>query len=128
MNKERLISEAKKVLNPRTLSKYANCWSVSSALLTREDNIYTWICIGACCSIGFCAEHSAISEMLKNWESEIKEIVAVAREWVLPPCGRCRELMAQVNLDNLTHTHVHLADETILLKELLPHNWMWYNA
>ena len=128
MNKEKLISEAQNVISPRNLSDYAKCWTVWSALLTVAWNIYTWININVNCWIWFCAEHSTISEMLKNWESEIKEIVAVAREWVLPPCGRCRELIAQVHLENLNQTYVHLESESILLKELLPHNWMSYNA
>ena len=128
MNKEKLIKEASKIISPRKLSEYADCSAVWSALLTNMWNIYTWINIDTCCSLGFCAEHSAISEMLKAGESEISEIVAVCREWILPPCGRCRELMAQVNLNNLDVTHVHLEDETLVLKELLPHNWMKHNA
>jgi cytidine deaminase len=59
--------------------------------------------------------------MLKNKESEIQAIVAVDRNGkILPPCGRCRELLQQVNLKNL-QTEVFVSkNKAIKLKELLP--------
>jgi cytidine deaminase len=98
--------------------------SVATALRTRQGNIYTGICLDLACGIGFCAEHAAIAEMLKARETEIIMIVAVDIEKILPPCGRCRELMAQVNVQNL-NTQVILPGGRIRpLRELLPDYWL----
>lgn len=98
--------------------------SVGSALLTRQGNVYTGICIDAPCGIGFCAEHSAVAEMLKARETAIAMIVAVSKEGILPPCGRCRELLAQVDASNLG-TQVILPGKRIRpLRELLPEHWL----
>lgn len=52
--------------------------------------------------MGFCAEHSAVAEMLKNGESVIQAVVAVDNDGnAVPPCGRCRELMSQLSKQNL---------------------------
>lgn len=83
--------------------------------------MYTGVCIDAACSLGFCAEHSAVAEMLKARESEIATIVAVDHAGViLPPCGRCRELMWQVNPANAESQVVLSHDRTVALKVLLP--------
>jgi cytidine deaminase len=93
---------------------------VAAALVTRAGHVYTGICVDTACSLGFCAEHAAIAEMLKARESEIETIVAVAASGIYPPCGRCRELMRQVNPANST-TRVVIGDGTVLrLSELLP--------
>lgn len=53
------------------------------------------------CSLGFCAEHAAIAEMLKARESAVQMIVAVNKDGIiLPPCGRCPELLWQVDEHN----------------------------
>ena len=50
-------------------------------------------------------------------------IVAISGDGkVLPPCGRCRELMYEIDESNLTSTNVILGEEkTVTLIELLPH-------
>jgi cytidine deaminase len=71
------------------------------------------------------------AEMLKHKESEIAMIVAVNTEKkVGPPCGRCRELIYQVNPRNIG-TQIVLGEEKVVsLKELLPYNWqeVWDQA
>ena len=119
-----LIEEAKKILGEFPLSdEYSSAGSVSAALVTKKGNVYTGICIDVSSSIGFCAEHSAIAEMLKNRETEISMIVAVGDKGIYPPCGRCRELMYQINNENI-HTMVVIGpDKTVTLEELLPYRW-----
>lgn len=77
----------------------------------------------------FCAEHSAIATMVTAQEYTIKTIVAVWKDAtgtldVLPPCGRCREFMRQIDEANL-ETDVGLGrDHVVTLRELLPyHAW-----
>ena len=124
ISKNDLIKSARAVQGKFTLSEDdLDAGSVSAALLTTNGNIYTGICIDLACGIGFCAEHSAIAEMLKNRETEIKMIVAVNATKVLPPCGRCRELMMQVDRKN-RDTEVIISDEkSVALIELLPYYW-----
>jgi cytidine deaminase len=121
---EKLIEEARNVLGEYTLSHPDfSAASVGAALLTTQGNIYTGINIEIACGIGFCAEHSAIAEMLKNRETQIEMIVAVNSESIIPPCGRCRELLFQVDNKNI-HTKVYLSKEKYMtLDELLPNRW-----
>jgi cytidine deaminase len=121
---KKLIEEAYKILGEYTLSSnHYSAGSVASALLTSQGNVYTGINIDIACGIGFCAEHSAIAEMLKHRETQIEMIVAVSTESIRPPCGRCRELLFQVDTKNI-HTKVYLSEEEYLtLDELLPHRW-----
>jgi len=94
---------------------------VAAALETVAGNVYTGICVDTHCGMGFCAEHSAIAEMLKARESEIRTIVAVTMpEGVIPPCGRCSELIWQVNPKNCG-TRVIVGREVVVsLAALLP--------
>ena len=63
---EDLILKATEVLNPRQLSSAAEAGSVAAALLTNSGQIYTGICIETKCSMGFCAEHSAVKKYNKG--------------------------------------------------------------
>ncbi|MEL6614936.1 MAG: cytidine deaminase [Bacteroidota bacterium] len=101
-----------------------NAATVAAALRTRSGATYTGICIHAACGIGFCAEHAAIAEMLKRRETAIAAIVAVGSGGVLAPCGRCRELMLQVNPSNLNAVVGLPGGRTARLRDLLPEPWM----
>lgn len=121
---EELVEEARNVLGEYTLSHTDfSAASVAAALLTTKGNVYTGINIDVACGIGFCAEHSAIAEMLKNRETQIEMIVAVNAERIRPPCGRCRELMFQIDNKNV-NTKVYLSREKYMsLDKLLPMRW-----
>lgn len=80
----------------------------------------TGICIDLTCSLGSCAEYSAIAAMLKERQSEIAPIVAVCRGQIVPPCGRCRELIRQVNPANARTRIIVAAGHVTTLGELLP--------
>jgi cytidine deaminase len=83
--------------------------------------VYTGVCIDTECSLGFCAEHAAVAEMLKARESAIYMIVAVNNDGaILSPCGRCRELLLQVDDRNESAWVVLGPDEKVPLRELLP--------
>jgi cytidine deaminase len=121
---KKLIEEAYKILGEYTLSSnHYSAGSVAAALLTSQGNIYTGINIDIACGIGFCAEHSAVAEMLKHRETQIEMIVAVSTESIRPPCGRCRELLFQIDAKNI-YTKVYLSEEEyVTLDALLPHRW-----
>jgi cytidine deaminase len=116
-----LIVMAAALARPYTPSPYCTSGGVASALLTAAGHIYMGVCIDTQCSLGFCAEHAAVAEMLKAQESHIRMIVAVDSDGaVLPPCGRCRELIWQVSPANKTTWVVLGAEAGRRLEELLP--------
>ena len=117
-----LIEKAKSVLKPREFF-LAKAGDVACALLSSTGNLYLGVCIDVGSGIGFCAEHSAIAAMITAGESGIAKIVAVWGEnTVLPPCGRCREFMYEIDEANLESTDVILNENTVVkLKDLLPH-------
>jgi len=123
MENELLIAEAKKHVGQFSLSEAGlTAGSVSAALLTEKGNIYTGICLDLACGVGFCAEHAAIASMLLNRETIIKKIVAVNHDHILPPCGRCRELMVQVDRRNGECDVLLPKGITRKLRELLPYS------
>lgn len=120
-SKEYLISTAEKLCLLRKLNDEVYVGEVAAVLETTSGKVYSGISIVAPCGIGFCAEHSAIAEMLKNRESEIKFIVAMSKGKIIPPCGRCRELIRQINPLNYSNTQVIISyDSVMTLNELLP--------
>lgn len=121
---EELIQHAKQVLRPRQIADNAWAGSVAAALLSASGLIYTGVCIDVCSGMGFCAEHAAIAAMITAGESRIAKIVAINKDGVIPPCGRCREFMRQIHDDNL-QTEVMVAYDTVVpLRELLPFQWL----
>jgi cytidine deaminase len=124
MNFEQLKQIASQKVKPRQLSGDCHVASVASALLTDKGNVYTGVCIDTACSMGFCAEHSAIAQMVANEESKIIKIVAMGKgETIYPPCGRCREFIYQINNENL-EADILVGENTVVkLKDLLPHRW-----
>lgn len=98
--------------------------TVAAAIRTRVGSIYTGVCVHLSCGIGFCAEHAAVAEMIKGRETEIEMIVAVAADCILSPCGRCPELLIQVNPGNVDANVVLGEDRIVRLGELLPEHWL----
>ena len=102
--------------------------TVACAIRSASGRTYTGVCVHLSCGIGFCAEHAAVAEMIKGRETQIESIVAVCDDGVLAPCGRCRELMVQVDPRNFD-ARVGLPNRRVVrLRELLPDHWMNTNA
>ena len=119
-----LIEKAKQAARFHKTSEDVVIGEVGCALVTDKDNIYIGASIDAGCGIGFCAEHSAVASMVTNGEYRIKKIVAVSGDGaVLPPCGRCRELMYQINEDNWNTEIIVGETRVVKLKDLLPEPW-----
>lgn len=99
--KQSLYDVAMKGINYKQIGKRGEKGHVSCALETKAGNVYTGVSIDLPCSIGFCAEHSAIASMINKDETHIKEIVAVYKDGtVFSPCGRCREMISQIDINN----------------------------
>ena len=125
---DHLIEIAANTLNPHHVGDRL-FGDVGCSLVTDRGNHYVGVCIDTPCGTGFCAEHAAIAAMVTAREYRIDKIVAVWRDevgrlHVLPPCGRCREFMRQVDPENVGCTVVLGREQTATLSELLPrHRW-----
>jgi cytidine deaminase len=118
-----LIDRARTVVNPRRIGKHTTA-DVGCALLAGDGLVYLGVCVDVPCGIGFCAEHSAIAAMATAGEHRIRKIVAVRGDGsVLPPCGRCREFMRQLDPENMDADVVLAQGHCKLLKDLLPFPW-----
>lgn len=123
---DRLIEIAAGVLNPHSVGGHL-FGDVGCSLVTDSGNHHVGVCIDTGSGIGFCAEHAASAAMVTAGEYRIAKIVAVWRDdggrlHVLPPCGRCREFMRQVDPGNLGSEVVLGRADTAVLAELLPHH------
>lgn len=121
---EELIDAATGVLNPRMVGDRL-FGDVGCALVTEDGNLYRGVSIDTASGTGFCAEHGAIAAMVTAAEYRIGKIVAVWRDdegavYVVPPCGRCREFMRQIDEGNLDTVVILGKDDASMLKELLP--------
>jgi cytidine deaminase len=121
---EELIESAQAVLNPRVVGDRL-FGDVASTLVTDTGNRYSGVCIDTGAGTGFCAEHSAIAAMVTAGEHRIARIVAVWRDeagalYVVPPCGRCREFIRQVDPANLDTEVVLGRRRSARLRDLLP--------
>ena len=122
---ENLVRAASELVGEFQLyNEWTMAGAVGCALETAAGNVYTGINIDLLCGVGFCAEHAAVAEMLKHRETQIRKIVAVTSQGVVPPCGRCREMLLQVDRKN-TKTLVAVEPANIVqLSELVPHHWL----
>jgi len=126
MNESRtqLIEAARAVCGDFALREDFSAGGVGAAIRTAKGNVYTGICIDLGSGLGFCAEVAAIAEMLKRRETQIDTVVAVSGQRILPPCGRCRETIAQIDIRNLDCKVIVAEDEDVCLRELLPKHWL----
>jgi cytidine deaminase len=119
-----LIGVAEKVLHPHLVGDRL-FGDVAATLETDAGNLYSGVCVDTASGTGFCAEHAAIAAMVTAREHRIAKIVAVWRDdegtlYVLPPCGRCREFIRQIDPANIDTDVVLGLDTTASLRELLP--------
>ncbi|MBU1133272.1 MAG: cytidine deaminase [Patescibacteria group bacterium] len=121
---EHLIEKAQSFVKSKKMRHGFTTADCGCALVSSSGKMYFGVSIDTPSSIGFCAEHSAIAAAVTNQEFKIKKIVAVLEDGtVLPPCGRCREFMYQIDSDNLDTDVLIKKDRVVKLKELLPYPW-----
>jgi cytidine deaminase len=107
----------------KTYSPYSN-FGVGSALVTSKDKIYSGTNIENASYGGtICAERVAIVEAVKNGDKKFTHIVVVTdTKMQTPPCGMCRQVMAEFFDDK---TQIWIGDlkevkSVYTFKELLP--------
>ena len=121
-----LIGEASKVAHVKEFNTFARNYSgkVGCALLAKNGKVYTGVSIDLVCGLGNCAEYAAIANMVKDQETVIDMIVAIYDgKGPISPCGRCRELMIQVDKRNADANIVLDDCNVVKLSALLPELW-----
>lgn len=123
-----LYDGAMKVLNPRKISEWMEAGGVAAAVESESGKIYTGVCVDGACTLGICAERNAIFNMITQGEQRIRRVIAV--NWngkAMPPCGACRELMAQLMPDGYRNIEIMLdyeKEKVLTLGELTPEWWI----
>ncbi len=121
---KKLIEEAKRIIIKSHPVKLIDTGGVGSALITSKGNTFVGVSLGFYCGIGSCAEYQAIGNMISNGEKEIKTIVAVEDDGsILPPCGKCREMILQACKKNKNAEVIISKDKKVKLKDLTPLFW-----
>lgn len=126
---DELYEKAKNVRNPRDVSGMISAGGVGAAILTKNHNIYTGVCIDTASTLGMCAERNAIANMITNGENEIVKLVCVdSKGNVGLPCGACREYLMQLDKNSKNIEILKNIDtkEMVKLEELIP-NWWGYD-
>lgn len=124
---DELYVAAKQVLRPRRISDRMEAGGVAAAVESGSGRVYVGVCVDAACSLGVCAERNAIFNMITCGESVLRRVIAV--DWdgrALPPCGACRELMAELMPETYKSVEIMLdyeAARVVTLGDLTPEWW-----
>lgn len=119
-----LVERAAGLLNPHRVGDRL-FGDVASVLVTEDGDLFDGVCIDTSSGTGLCAEHAAIAAMVTTGKYRISRIVAVWRDedgtlYVLPPCGRCREFIHQIDPANLDTQVILGRGSRAALHDLLP--------
>ena len=125
---DRMYAAAKAVQNERDISRYVSGGQVAAAILSKSGKIYTGVCIDTCSTLGICAERNAIFHMITCGDHEIDKVLAIMPDGKCgPPCGACRELIAQLMPDGYKDIQFMLdkdSERIVTLGELTPEWWI----
>ena len=75
-------------------------------------------------TLGQMSKFNELTAMVTAGESQVVRMIAVAWDGqILPPCGRCRDFLAQLD-DRNADAEVMVGEHQIVrLRELLPYDW-----
>ncbi len=118
-----LFEKAKEV-SKQAYAPYSN-YHVGAAVLTDTDKIFVGCNVeNASYGLSICGERNAIFNMVANGEKNIKAIaIYVDTDKLFPPCGACRQVIAEFGEDV---DIIYGNDDKIItttLKEILPHTF-----
>lgn len=117
-----LIEEARKVLS-NSYAPYSGV-HVAAAILTSNGNVYRGVNVeNSSYGLTICAERSAVSAMVTNGDRDPVAIAIVSDlEEPIPPCGACRQVLAEFNPRMKVIMYSVKSKKTIIknLEELFP--------
>ena len=125
---EELHKAAMAVIRPREVSRLMEAGGVAAAVESASGRIYVGVCVDTACTLGVCAERNALFNMITNGEDAIRRVIAVDRDGnAVPPCGACREFMAQLMPDGYRDVEIMMdcaQNRVVTLGELTPQWWI----
>lgn len=125
---EELHKAAMAVIRPREISRLMEAGGVAAAVESASGKIYVGVCVDTACTLGVCAERNALFNMITNGEDAIRRVIAVDRDGnAVPPCGACREFMAQLMPDGYRDVEIMMdcaQNRVVTLGELTPQWWI----
>ena len=117
-----LIAEARRFARPIKPTRKCEAGTVAAVIVTATGARYSGVSMEFTSGMGSCAEHAAVAAMLKDHETIIRQVVAVHHDGrIFPPCGRCREMMWQLDTHNGDAQVILAPDLAKPLSALLPH-------
>ena len=123
-----LRDAARKVVNPREISRMIEAGGVAAAVEAASGKIYVGVCVDTACTLGVCAERNAMFNMITNGENVIHRVVAIDRDGrAVPPCGACREFMTQLMPEDYRSVEIMLdyeKEKIVTLGDLTPEWWL----
>lgn len=115
---------ARSKLNPRRLNKHSKISDAVAVIESASNKIYVGVSLVATCGVGYCAEQAALSQMLNDGETLVSKILVLEKcGAILTPCGRCIELLTQVDMNNSEAQVFVEHGDTLRLKELFQYDW-----
>ena len=117
------LLEAAKTVRERAHAPYSR-FQVGAAIRSIAGNIYTGCNVeNASYPEGWCAETSAIAQMIAAGDTEIGEVVVVAGgDRLCTPCGGCRQRLAEfAEPDTIIHAAgLQGIEKSFTMRDLLP--------
>ena len=125
---EELHKAAMAVIRPREVSRLMEAGGVAAAVESASGRIYVGVCVDTACTLGVCAERNALFNMITNGEDAIRRVIAVDRDGnAVPPCGACREFIAQLMPDGYRDVEIMMdcaQNRVVTLGKLTPQWWI----
>jgi cytidine deaminase len=118
---EELVERAKVVLN-NAYAPYSK-FKVAAAVRTKSGRVYTGVNIeNASYGLTICAERVAVFKAVSEGDRDIEAVaVYTDTDEPTPPCGACRQVIAEFNPDALIVMASRKKTVVVRLSELLPH-------
>lgn len=124
MTYHELLQYAEGTIQPCQLNHRVKVGSTVCVLETASGAVFVGKNLVAACALGYCAEQAAITEMLDRGENVIKSLLILDHEgMLLPPCGKCLELITQLCEKNRDATVYLDEGKSVTVGELLPLDW-----
>jgi cytidine deaminase len=112
------------LMNPIKINRRVKSSDAVCVIEAKNGKRYSGISLIVSANVGFCAEQAAIAEMIKDGETVIKRALVVDKfNHVFPPCGKCRELMSAISIENKDAEFYVSPTSMVTLRELLPYDW-----
>ncbi|AFA40472.1 cytidine deaminase, homotetrameric [Pyrobaculum oguniense TE7] len=117
---EELIAKAREVIN-NAYAPYSN-FKVAAVVKTKSGKVYTGVNIeNASYGLTVCAERVAVFKAVSEGDRDIDTVVVYTdTDEPTPPCGACRQVIAEFNPNALIVMAGRKKTVTAKLSELLP--------